>query len=400
MGGITEKITEFIKDLLTGWITSNLDTMFTDVNTKVETIATEVGKTPQNWNSGIFSMIKNLSDNVIVPIAGMIITFVLCYELISMIMEKNNMHDTDTFMFFKYIFKMWVAVYLVTHTFDIAMAIFDVANHVVSNAGGMITGSASIDVTEALKTLLETQIEDMGIGELLGLGLETMLVSLCLKIISVLIPMIPENWKYQIKESTKGQFRVLKELLHRADITEVICATDAGREGELIFRLVYNQAECKLPFKRLWISSMEEKAILEGFQQLKDGHEYDDLYYSAVARSEADWLVGINATRLFTVLYHHRLIVGRVQTPTLAMLVEREKSIENFQKEKYYLVHLLMDGLDAVSNRIKEKSAAVQMMEDMKDETAQILSVKKEKKKVQPPKLYDLTTLQREANRS
>ena len=162
MGGITEKITEFIKDLLTGWITSNLDTMFTDVNTKVETIATEVGKTPQNWNSGIFSMIKNLSDNVIVPIAGMIITFVLCYELISMIMEKNNMHDTDTFMFFKYIFKMWVAVYLVTHTFDIAMAIFDVANHVVSNAGGMITGSASIDVTEALKTLLETQIEDMG----------------------------------------------------------------------------------------------------------------------------------------------------------------------------------------------------------------------------------------------
>ena len=167
MGGITEKITEFIKDLLTGWITSNLDTMFTDVNTKVETIATEVGKTPQNWNSGIFSMIKNLSDNVIVPIAGMIITFVLCYELISMIMEKNNMHDTDTFMFFKYIFKMWVAVYLVTHTFDIAMAIFDVANHVVSNAGGMITGSASIDVTEALKTLLETQIEDMGIGELL-----------------------------------------------------------------------------------------------------------------------------------------------------------------------------------------------------------------------------------------
>ena len=115
--------------------------------------------------------------------------------------------------------------------------------------------------------------------------------------------------------------------------------------------------------------------------------------------SEADWLVGINATRLFTVLYHHRLIVGRVQTPTLAMLVEREKSIENFQKEKYYLVHLLMDGLDAVSNRIKEKSAAVQMMEDMKDETAQILSVKKEKKKVQPPKLYDLTTLQREANR-
>lgn len=126
MGGITEKITEFIKDLLTGWITSNLDTMFTDVNTKVETIAAEVGKTPQNWNSGIFSMIKNLSDNVIVPIAGMIITFVLCYELISMIMEKNNMHDTDTFMFFKYIFKMWVAVYLVNHRSNV-----DTQNRVV-----------------------------------------------------------------------------------------------------------------------------------------------------------------------------------------------------------------------------------------------------------------------------
>ena len=167
MGGIIEKITEFIKELLTGWVTSNLETMFTDVNTKVGTIATEVGKTPQDWNSGIFSMIKTLSDNVIVP-----------------------MHDTDTFMFFKYIFKMWVAVYLVTHTFDIALAIFDVANHVVTSAGGIINGSTSIDVAEALQTLLESSIEDMGIGELLGLGLETMIVSLCMKIISVLITVI------------------------------------------------------------------------------------------------------------------------------------------------------------------------------------------------------------------
>ena len=161
-----------------------------DVNTKVGTIAAEVGKSPQDWDSGIFSMIKNLSDSVIVPIAGMIITFVLCYELISMIMEKNNMHDTDTFMFFKYFFKMWVAVYLVTHTFDIAMAIFDVANHVVSSAGGVIGGSASIEVAEALKTVLESASESMGIGELLGLGLETMIVSLCMKIISVLITVI------------------------------------------------------------------------------------------------------------------------------------------------------------------------------------------------------------------
>ena len=190
MGSIIDKITEFIKELLTGWITSNLDTMFTDVNEKVGTIATEVSRTPQSWNSGIFSMIKELSDNVIVPIAGMIITFVLCYELISMIMEKNNMHDTDTFMFFKYIFKMWVAVYLVTHTFDIAMAVFDVANHVVTGAGGIISGSASIDVADALKTILENGVGDMGIGELLGLGLETMIVSLCMKIISVLITVI------------------------------------------------------------------------------------------------------------------------------------------------------------------------------------------------------------------
>jgi hypothetical protein len=190
MSGIIEKITDFIKELLLGWISSNLETMFTDVNTKVGTIAAEVGKTPQSWNSGIFSMIKNLSDSVIVPIAGMIITFVLCYELISMIMEKNNMHDMDTFMFFKYVFKMWVAVYLVTHTFDIAMAIFDVANHVVASAGGVINGAASIDVAEALKTVLESASESMGIGELLGLGLETMIVSLCMKIISVLITVI------------------------------------------------------------------------------------------------------------------------------------------------------------------------------------------------------------------
>ena len=190
MGGIIEKITEFITELLTDWIRANLTTMFTDVNTKVGSIAAEVGKGPLQWNSGIFTMIKSLSDNVIVPIAGMIITFVLCYELITMVMEKNNMHDIDTFMFFKYIFKMWVAVYLVTHTFDIAMAIFDVANHVVASAGGLISGNASIDVAEALNTLFESKIEDMGIGELLGLAVETMIVSLCMKIISVLITVI------------------------------------------------------------------------------------------------------------------------------------------------------------------------------------------------------------------
>ena len=190
MDGIIEKITEFIKELLLEWTSTNLETMFTEVNTKVGSIAAEVGKTPQGWNDGIFSMIKVLSDNVIVPIAGMIITFVLCYELISMVMEKNNMHDTETFMFFKYIFKMWVAVYLVSHTFDIAMAIFDMANHVVTSAGALISGETTIDVAESLATILEESAENMGIGELLALGLETMIVSLSMKIISVLITVI------------------------------------------------------------------------------------------------------------------------------------------------------------------------------------------------------------------
>ena len=189
MGGITEKITEFIKDLLTGWITSNLDTMFTDVNTKVETIAAEVGKTPQNWNSGIFSMIKNLSDNVIVPIAGMIITFVLCYELISMLTEKNNMHDIDTWMFFKYFFKMWVAVWIVSHTFTITMAVFDVGQSVVSRAAGVISSDTAINI-DTMITTMETAMESMEIGELVILALETMLVSLCMKVISVFITVI------------------------------------------------------------------------------------------------------------------------------------------------------------------------------------------------------------------
>lgn len=190
MESIIEKLSEFIKQLLTDWILSNLGTMFTDVNTKVGTIASEVSRTPQEWNDGIFQMIQNLSDNVIVPIAGMIITFVLCYELISMVMEKNNMHDIDTFMFFKYFFKMWVAVYLVTNTFDIVMAIFDVAHHVVNEAGGVISTGTSIEVAGTLAEMLEENIETMGIGELLGLGMETMIVSLCLKIISVLITVI------------------------------------------------------------------------------------------------------------------------------------------------------------------------------------------------------------------
>lgn len=190
MGGIIDKITEFIQKILIGWILGNLETMFTDVNEKVSTIAAEVGKTPQGWNNNIYTLIHNLSENVIVPIAGMIITFVLCYELITMLCEKNNMHEGDTFMFFKYFLKMWVAVYLVTHTFDITMTVFDVAQYVVRNSGGLISASTNIDIGTTLLELFNTKLKAMEIGELLGLGFETMLVSLGMKIMSVLITVI------------------------------------------------------------------------------------------------------------------------------------------------------------------------------------------------------------------
>lgn len=187
MGAIIDKITEFIKEMLQGWVLDNLETMFTDVNTKVGTIATEVGKTPSSWNSGVFSMIENLSENVMIPIAGMIISAILCYELISMVMDKNNMHEIGSEFFFRYLVKACVAVLLVSYTFDITMAIFDVGNHIVTRASGVITGSTSIDVTTTLQSMFNSQLSTMGIGELIGLGIETMIVSLCMKIISLLI---------------------------------------------------------------------------------------------------------------------------------------------------------------------------------------------------------------------
>ena len=187
MDKIFESIEEWMRNLLTGMVSSNLTNMFTDVNEKTGDIASQVGQTPQGWNSSIFSLIQNLSDSVIVPIAGMIITFVLCYELISMLTEKNNMHDIDTWMFFKYFFKMWIAVWFVSNAFTITMAIFDVGNHIVTRAGGIVSGSTTIDVTDTLKTMFDSQIDTMGIGELIGLGIETMIVSLCMKIISLLI---------------------------------------------------------------------------------------------------------------------------------------------------------------------------------------------------------------------
>ena len=165
----------------------NLTTMFTDVNDKVGTIAGEVGRTPSSWNSGVFSMIENLSENVMIPIAGMIISAILCYELITMVMDKNNMHEVGSEFFFRYLIKACIAVSLLSYTFDITMAIFDVGNHIVTRAGGIVSGSTTIDVTDTLKTMFDSQIDTMGIGELIGLGIETMIVSLCMKIISLLI---------------------------------------------------------------------------------------------------------------------------------------------------------------------------------------------------------------------
>ena len=214
------------------------------------------------------------------------------------------------------------------------------------------------------------------------------------------LPVKPEQWKYDIKPDTKEQYEILYGLLHDNRVSAVVCATDAGREGELIFRLVYEMAGCEKPMKRLWISSMEESAIREGFENLKPGSDYDCLYHSALCRQEADWLVGINGTRLFTVLYGGKVLkVGRVQTPTLAMLVERETKIMSFKKEQYFVVHILCDGVDAVTERIDSKAEAEKIVGACQNGQALVTSVAKEEKAMAPPKLYDLTTLQRDANR-
>lgn len=189
MNTIIERITEAIKDILIGFITSGLEDMFVEVNEKVGTISEQVGQTPQGWNAGIFSMIQNLSQTVVVPIAGMIITFVLCYELITMVTEKNNMHEFETFNIFKWIFKAYVAIYLVTNTFDIAMAVFDVGQHIVNGASGAISGSTEIDAASAVSNLLDL-LEEMEIGELFLLSLETMLISITMKILSVIITVV------------------------------------------------------------------------------------------------------------------------------------------------------------------------------------------------------------------
>ena len=186
---IFDAIEEWMRDLLTGMVTSNLTTMFTDVNEKTGEIATQVGMTPQGWNSSIYNMVQSLSNSVIVPIAGIIITMVLCYELISMLTERNNLHDVDTWMFFKYFFKMWVAVFLVSNTWTITMAVFDVGQSVVNSAAGTISGSTAIDISSFTSTI-STTMESMELGELFVLMLETFILSFCMKVMSVLIMVI------------------------------------------------------------------------------------------------------------------------------------------------------------------------------------------------------------------
>ena len=213
------------------------------------------------------------------------------------------------------------------------------------------------------------------------------------------LPIVPEEWLFEVPKDKQKQFKVLRDLMRDKRVTELVCATDAGREGELIFRLVYKKAGCTKPFKRLWISSLEDSAIREGFAHLRDSGDYDRLYEAALARSKADWIVGINGTRLFSTLYHKKLVVGRVQTPTLAMLVEREGKITTFHKEKYFNVHISKDSLTADMEKVKTEDEAKAIAAACDKKQAVVSSLKKETKTVNPPRLYDLTTLQREANR-
>ena len=213
------------------------------------------------------------------------------------------------------------------------------------------------------------------------------------------LPILPEEWQYNVAADKGKQFSILKELMHRADVSEVVNACDAGREGELIFRFVYEVTGCNKPMRRLWISSMEDKAIKAGFADLKDGRDYDALYASALCRAKADWIIGINATRLFSCLYDKTLNVGRVQTPTLKMLVDRGEAISHFKKEKYYHVRLDLSGAEAASERISDKSRADALKAACEAGTAVCVSLTKEKKTAAPPKLFDLTSLQREANK-
>ncbi len=211
------------------------------------------------------------------------------------------------------------------------------------------------------------------------------------------LPILPDPWQYVPNEKTKKQLDLLCSLMNRPDIETIVCATDAGREGELIFRLVYDCCRCSKPVKRLWISSLEESAIREGMAHLKDAAEYDLLYEAALCRAKADWLMGINLTRLYTLLYGPTLSIGRVMTPTLAMIVEREKAVAGFTPKPFYSVHLLCP-CEAVSERFEDEQEAQALADACNGQTAEIIRVEKKTRSDRPPKLYDLTTLQREAN--
>ncbi|KDE71756.1 DNA topoisomerase [Fusobacterium necrophorum BFTR-2] len=212
------------------------------------------------------------------------------------------------------------------------------------------------------------------------------------------LPIIPKDYKYEVAKATKKQFTILKKLMNDKDVEFVINACDAGREGESIFRLVYNEAHCKKKMKRLWISSMEDEAIRDGFRNLRDGKEYDNLFESAQARAIADWLVGMNLSRLYSCLYKQNYSVGRVQTPTLAMIVKRDVEIANFKKEKYYTVELSMDGFILSTDRIDDEIAAEQLLNLVGDKI-EITDVIQKEKITKPDLPYDLTTLQRECNK-
>ena len=213
------------------------------------------------------------------------------------------------------------------------------------------------------------------------------------------LPILPETWRFTIAKDKRDQFDVLRTLLRREDVTEVVNACDAGREGELIFRTVYCLAGCTKPMKRLWISSMEDSAIREGFANLRPGADYDGLHQAALCRAKADWLVGINATRLFSVLYHRTLNIGRVMSPTLALIVQREAEIDAFKPVPFYTVALELPGFSAASSRMDNKGTAEQLRQASEGGMATVKQVERKDKTEKPPALYDLTTLQRDANR-
>ena len=212
------------------------------------------------------------------------------------------------------------------------------------------------------------------------------------------LPIFPDPWKYSVSPATRDQFSVLKSLMNHPQVKRIVCATDAGREGELIFRLVYSECHCTKPVQRLWISSLEESAIRDGIQRVRDSHEYDHLYEAALCRQKADWLVGINASRFFSLIYGTTLSIGRVMTPTLALLTEREKVIESFSPEKFYTVDISC-GFPVSSQRFSAEEEARKVLSAVSNQTGYIRKVTRRQKQEKPPKLYDLTTLQRDANR-